>query len=811
MIIFKKWACFLLVSLMVFSLEAEPNMASLEKDIQPFFKEYCNSCHGEKKQKGKLRLDTLGIDFKSYANTHVWEEILLRITDQDMPPEDETQPSAKKTDEIRDWIAELLYEAEKQKQLGAGERVSFRRITREEYANTIKDLLGVTFDVTGAHGLPKDPDWHGVERIGEVLTLSPTHIEKYYNAASEVLDEALSLEAQPERKVHKWDAYTMRSGHFKDEYRARGIEDRARIDLVPNNYTSDTWAVPIPVSGEYQLRIKLSGVGPKDGPKPRLKVHMRDINRTLLEQEIDAPEDQPIVITKKVHLRRRLKHETNGKYDVYIKNDMPGPNPEGRRSRHTSIANAFTDLKTRVPWQIKLTDDNYEPIKPTLMIDWIEWDGPIHDTWPSLAHQRIFFPGNKDEAHAKAILKRFAERAWRRPVKEEEVNTLFQPVQFSLKAKESFEYSVRSGLLAILCSNSFLYLEEGDVQAYRGTLNNWELASRLSYFLWSTMPDDQLMTRVEEGDLHIPEVLSREVRRMLSDKKAHAFVDSFSRQWLQLEKVGMFVPDKDLYPTYNQKLENNMLSETKEYFREVFLKNFSLSEFLDSDWTMLNERLAKHYGIDGVKGDEVRRVALRPENQRGGIMTHASILGLTSDGTRHRPVHRGVWMLEAIIGKPAPPPPANVPALETPKKDDKKRTLRETLELHRKDPNCVSCHNKIDPLGIAFDNYDAIGRWREVETLDVGKGENPKLDSSGVLPDGRKFKNSKELRQFLVKDLDQFAEAFTEKLATYGMRRGMTYSDKQLIKECVDKAKSDHYQIHSVIEALVTSPLFVKR
>jgi hypothetical protein len=305
--------------------------------------------------------------------------------------------------------------------------------------------------------------------------------------------------------------------------------------------------------------------------------------------------------------------------------------------------------------------------------------------------------------------------------------------------------------------------------------------------------------------------LAAEVKRMLADPKAKAFSDGFPRQWLQLRRVGMFPPDKVLYPDYDENLEHSMVAETLAFFGEVLHRNGSLRDFLDSDWTMLNERLATHYGIDGVRGDEMQRIALKPADHRGGLLTQGSVLSLTSDGTRHRPVHRGVWLLDAIIGKPAPPPPANVPALTTPDAKTKKTTVREKLEAHRADPNCNACHTKIDPLGIAFDNYDAIGRWRIVETMKDGVGADPKLDASGTLSDGRKFSGPEELKKILLSDLDKFASAVTEKLATYALRRGMTFSDREELKRIVEKAKGEDYKLTSLIESLVTSPLFVKR
>lgn len=767
--------------------------------VAPFFQEHCNRCHGEKKQKGDLRVDDLKVDLQSPATMAHWEEIMNRINSGDMPPDDEPRPNPAEISRVVDWIVQQLRESESVRQSSAGEAVAFRKLTRDEYANTIRDLLGVNFDVKAPSGLPEDPDWKGFERIGSVLTLSPAHIEKYLAAADAILDEALSLRPEPKREVIRWEAFDMRWKDFKQEYETRGIADKVRIDIVPRNYTTDTWNVDIKTTGDYIVRLKLSGLRPEGGRAPRLKVYLSSINTTLLEQDIDAPEDKPITVEARVHL-------VAGKYPVRLINAVPGPNPEGRRSRHSGTPNAFTSTRSRVPWQLKLTDDDFKPIQPTLIIDSVEWDGPIVDSWPTKAHREIYC--SKD---AREILTRFATRAWRRPVVVTEIEPFMKSVDAAAALGDSFEVAVKNGLMGILCAKSFLYLEEGDVVKRSPTISDNELASRLSYFLWSSMPDSRLLELAAKGSLHDGETLKSEVHRMLKDARASEFANSFPRQWLQLRKVGMFPPDKELYPDYDENLEQSMVAETLGFFGEVLRRNESLREFIHSDWTMLNERLAMHYGIEGIRGDQIQRVLLKPDTHRGGLLTQGSILSLTSDGTRHRPVHRGVWMLESIIGKPPPPPPANVPALSTPDAKAKKTTVREKLELHRADPNCNACHSKIDPLGIAFDNYDAIGHWRTVEAVRDGTGSDPMLDASGVLTDGRKFADSDGLKKILLEDLDKFAVTFTEKLATYALRRGMTFSDREELKRIAEQSKATDYQLATLIESLVTSPLFLKR
>ena len=385
-----------------------------------------------------------------------------------------------------------------------------------------------------------------------------------------------------------------------------------------------------------------------------------------------------------------------------------------------------------------------------------------------------------------------------------------------LEAKEKFRDAVKAGMLAILNSKSFLFLAEGDENTQRNFLNVWEIASRLSYLLWSTMPDTELLTLAEQGKLHDKAELSRQVARMLTDERSSRFTDAFSSQWLRLRKVGMFQPDKKLYPDYDKTLEGSMIRETQTFFREVLNSGLTLREFLNSDWSMMNELLAKHYGLGDSftaapkdSKDEFVRVKFQPDSHRGGLLTQASILSLTSDGVRHRPVHRGVWLSEAIFGKSPPPPPANVNPIPT-NPTGPKATLREKLEAHIHDASCAACHARIDPLGLAFENYDAIGRWRTEEVTD-GVGANPKVTAHGKLPDGREYKDADEFKKLLLHDLDAFNATFIEKLATYGLRRSMSFSDRDELKAIAAASKAKDYRLRDLVEAFVCSGLFQKR
>ena len=781
-----------------------------ERVVKPFLTTYCTSCHGEKKQKGDLRIDTLAHDFANAATAGHWAEMMDRINSGDMPPKkDPKTPRPKATDsaQVAEWITARLTEGEAARQASEGEKISFRRLSRDEYRNTIRDLFGATYDASDPTGLPEDPDWQGFERIGSVLTVSPAHIEKYFAAAESVLNECLAVGPQAKIETVRWTPRNHRvRGDVADVLVAKGLLEKTRIDIVPNNGSLDAEDLKIDTAGDYVVRMQLSALRPADGRSPRLRIYAADLGRLLFEQDVEAPEDKPITIEFRTHL-------PVGTHLIRVCNAVPGPNPEDRPSRPLNSKPFFT-MKSRQPWQIKMTDDANKPLVPSLLLDWMSWEGPVQASWPPPAHQRIFFAGDtgtKDAAYAREILIRFLARAWRRPAQPAELDRLLRLVEQEQKLGSSFEASVKTALFSALCSKNFLYLIEGSASAPAGKLNDWELASRLSYYLWSTMPDERLMDLARQGKLHQSATLRDEVRRMLADPKAQAFADAFPRQWLHLRQVGMFAPDRKLYPDYDDYLETSMVGETTTFFREVLQKNLGLREFIDSDWTMLNERLAGHYGISGVRGETLQRIALKLEDHRGGLLTQASILSQTSDGTRHRPVHRGKWVLESIIGKPPPPPPANVPPIATNAANQPKASLRAKLEAHRNDDNCAACHRKIDPLGLAFENYDAIGHWRTEEAVRDGSGANPMIDPSGELPDGRAFSDAAGLKKLMVADLDRFAAAFAEKMATYALRRGMTFADRALLTDLVARSKGQDYRLATLVESLVTSDLFQKR
>jgi hypothetical protein len=723
------------------------------------------------------------------------------------------------------------------------------RLSRKEYQNTIYDLLGVRYDPTKSGELNEDTLWHGFERIGSELSLSPSHVDRYYRAAGIVLDRALpvaSVEAQKVRKTAAELRYA--GGKSQMEAIARfGIKRPLRYLLFPHVEVVGGGVALSPEwfgktgpehSGLYRVRFQASGIRPVDGQIAHLKigrVHNRNVE-ALVEFDISAPEDHPEVYEGEVF----IDMPTSLNFKVVATDEIDRRSGNGfAYALGTVPAYIFTHTSENLllnPSAPQVFDDKGNGLFSTVLLDWIEWEGPLETEAEKSRRAGLVPPDDATPEVVAEHLQRFAERAWRRPVKKDELDALeeyLRSYRSEREAGENMAYAYRVAMQGVLTSRHFLYLVEGDPVA-RERLTDTELASRLSYFLWSSMPDDALFTAAQNGFQKnvrrtsspsqdptsdssedptdkMSVVLEGEVDRMLADGKGNRFVDDFARQWLQLHRLGMFAPDKGIYPTYDSWLEASMRSEPIEYFREMFVKNLSVDGFIDSNWTMANPRLCQFYGLPEPKTDGFHQVSLKPEDHRGGLLTMGAVLGLTSDGTRHRPVHRGVWLSEAIFGKTPPPPPANVPAIEPNPPESPKATIRQKLEAHATNANCAACHAKIDPLGLVWDNYDAIGQWRTHEKVAAGTGKDPLVNPAGAMPDGRAFKDATEFKRLLLEDRDKFARAFIEHLCTYGLRRVLTFDDQEGLKAIEAEAKKTGYRVKDIVRAVALSELMRKR
>jgi mono/diheme cytochrome c family protein len=800
---------------------AEPFEAFLEK--------HCVRCHGPEKEKGDLRIDRLSRDFKVGADTHHWAEVLEQINSGEMPPKKDKEPRPTQQ-EIAAFVSGLDFKMKEGRaaRMAARPPVAHYRLSRKEYQNTVYDLLGVRYDPTKPGELNEDTLWHGFERLGSELSLSPSHMERYLRAAGTVLDRAFSdaggqarLKRMTASELFFGPADGQRAKEVQESLKLFGIQRPLRGTLFASSevgyfpaalnplWLRDTQAKPgriEPTSGLYRVRIQASGIRPKDGQLAHLRIGPLDpasqIIGDLIEFDITAPEDHPQVHEFDVF----LEMPTTLRFQVVSSEEVPKfANQFGGR---TYLFTHSSEPLLLNPTAAQLFDDQGNALFPTVLLDWIEWEGPLLSESEKSRRAGVLPPDGATPEVVAEHLQRFAERAWRRPVKAEELAGYLQAYRSERTAGETATAAFQVALKGVLTAKDFLYLVEGDPVA-RERLNDWELAARLSYFFWSSMPDDGLVAAAKAGTLSGS--LSKEVDRMLADGKASRFIEDFPRQWLQLHRLGMFPPDRKIYPGYDRWLEKSMGLEPVEYFREVFTKNLPIDAFIESDWTMANSRLCDFYVLPEPRSHGFQRIALQPADHRGGLLAMGAVLGLTSDGTRHRPVHRGVWLYEAILGKTPPPPPANVPPIEPTPPGSPKATLRQKLEAHRFDANCAACHARIDPLGLAWDNYNAIGEWRTHEKSSSGVGKDPLVDPSGTLSDGRAFKDPNEFKRLLLEDRETIARAFIEHLCTYGLRRVMTFDDQDELTAIQAEARKSGYRINDIVRAVALSDLMKKR
>ena len=756
----------------------------LKEATHTFFEAHCYRCHGEDKQKGRFRLDTLTAKMENPLVAEKWAEVRFRINAGEMPPEEETQPTAEEIGIVIDDLTDKIRNGAAARMAKRG-LVNHYRLSRQEYAHTVHDLLGVVFDVEAPGTLNEDPRWHGFDRIGALLSVAPSHIDRYLSAAETVVELAF-----PEAEIPS------------ETKRISTSEGKRRLLQL-----GESWSFRLQQPGRYRITIHGSGLPAFTGRIPHLSLWHQHHKRSFAGADLIAAEDAPSTLTFEglfpaggydLRNHARTQRHANGSIKLFRNEEIDASKP-------------LASLKTDHPssWT-KVVDDEGRPVMPTLLLDWIQVEGPIL-TDDDLAKREGVFPANEtDLAEQRRALHRFAERAWRRPVASAEIDRYVRFIAAERAAGESFSSAYRSALASILVSRSFFHLEIGSPDENRLHLNDFELASRLSYFLWSSMPDDLLFAAARRGDLSTSEGLAAQLDRMIADPKIERFLDSFPKQWLQLHRVGMFQPDPELYPEYDPWLEESMSQETVAYFTEMFQKNLPLREAVDSNWSMLNARLARHYGLPRPSTTGFTRTELHPDSGRGGILTQASILSLTSDGTRHRPVHRGAWVSEAVLAVTPSPPPPNVDPLEPVTGKQAKTTIRAKLEAHATEPNCISCHAKIDPLGLAFENFDAIGRWRDTEKVRAGTGEDPSVDASGILPTGQPFTGPTEFKALLAKD-DRLAEAFLDQLATYALRRVMTVDDREHLHAIAASTKANEHRLQSLIRTFVLSEFFKQR
>ena len=612
------------VSILALISAAESVCAAQNDPFRPFFDQHCVTCHSGEKPKGDWRIDELGSDFTDKKNRGRWEDVQEQLTSGTMPPKGKLRPPEKDVRALTDWIGAQVSVA-----TSKDGRVVLRRLNRVEFENTVHDLFAVNVSVVEI--LPEDAIKNGFDNVGAALNLSPVLMERYLEAADVVLNAAIAPVHKLESKTERLDLYDSLPKWFVTATYKR--DEGVVLFRSSGESPTDLRKYRSPAAGRYRFRISASAHNSQT-PLPMAVLLgnfvVKGFGDIRHEGYFDAPPDKPAVI------------EFEGRLGA--KNETIKVTP-------VSLPHVFLNEKNMPEYP-----------GPGLHIHWIEIEGPLPEVWPSESYRRVFGdvdPKSGTLADAEKLLKTLLPKAFRRPTTEAEVKPFVALVAKSLEGGQPFEAALRCGIKGGLASPKFLYFRETP-----GALDDYALASRLSYFLWSTMPDDALLNLAASGELHKPAVLHAQVERMLQHPKAKAFTENFTGQWLGLRKIAANAPDKALYPEYDELLQWSSVRETHLFFDELLTKDLSVKNFVDSDFAMLNGRLAHHYGIDGVEGVAFRKVALKPEFHRGGVMTQSSVLKVTANGTTTSPVLRGVWVLDRIIGKPMPPPPANVPAIE---------------------------------------------------------------------------------------------------------------------------------------------------
>ena len=781
--------CLLMASLLAAIMLSGDLSAAPPLPSQAFFDQHCVKCHAGEKAKGDFRVAELTLDFGVKKNRSLWEKVHQQITSGEMPPKTRPRPDEKASRILTDWIAKQSADV-----VGKEGRVVLRRLNRVEYENTVRDLFSVNVSVKEM--LPEDANAQGFDNVGAALNISPVLMERYLEAADAVINSALLPVHKLESKTERFDLYDSLPTWFVAGVYKR--DDGVVLFRSGGDSATDLRKFKAPSPGRYRFRISASAHNSAT-PLPMAIILGNFVVAGNTTRHLGYFDAQPGV-PKLIEFEERL----------VAKNDT---------IKITPIALPFVYLKH---------ETMAEYPGPGLKIHWVEVEGPLPETWPTESYRRVFAdvdPKAGKLADAEKLLRTLLPKAFRRSVTEDEVKPFVALVSKALEMGQPFEAALRTGYKAVLSSPKFLYLREP-----AGPLDDYALASRLSYFLWSTTPDEALLNLASKGELHKPEVLRAQVERMLKDSKSKAFTENFTGQWLGLRDISATTPDKSLYPEYEEFLQWSSVRETHLFFNELLKENLGVRNFIDSDFAMLNGRLAKHYNIPDVYGVDFRKVALKPEYHRGGVITHASVLKVTANGTTTSPVVRGVWMLDRIMGKPVPPPPANVPAIEPDIRGAV--TIREQLAKHRQTENCASCHTRIDPPGFALENYDVIGGWREKYRIVVsdrkfavnnrfgplGKylaayqyGLGLPVDSGDTLPDGRTFKTVEEFKKLILADPEQIARSITEKLMVYSTGHTVGFNDQKSINAILVDAKKSDYGLRTLVHSIVASELFLTK
>ena len=760
--------------------------------VLPILEEHCFKCHGKKKQKGKLRLDTLSPDLlKSRIAAETWHDVRDALNLGEMPPEEEPELSREKRQILVGWVnqeIDALIEAKK----STGGRVVMRRLNRSEYQNTMRDLLGIEHNYIKDFP-PESLSEDGFRNDGSTLQISDLQMEYYLKAAREGLRKAIVLGPRP--KVTRQEF----TKTVKDKNRGSNILDKDQQFIVK--------LMEYPEEGEVIIRTTVRAKHAENRGYPQLRAAIGYRADVQAPREFIKSQDVVSEDWQEFEFRSRIENfplpsKTQSKFPgllVWLDNAYA----EGRDKPLKARGNGKKQKQTKGPLTY-----------PQIEVQSVEFIGPVFEQWPPRHHTALLAPrksGENEAAHVSKLLTRFMSKAFRRPVDKSETLPYLKFYQSIRPTLPSFEEAMQETFAMILISPDFLYLVEPSSETKR-PLNDWEMASRLSYFLWSTMPDPQLFKLARENKFRDPKVLQAEIERMISDERSWQFIEQFADQWLDLGAVQRVAINPNYYPKFDDALKTAMRQESLHFFKEIFQQDLSALNFLDSKFTMLNEPLAKHYGLTGPRGSNFERVALNPKDHRGGVLTHGSILLGNSTGEDSHPVKRAVWIRERLLDDPPSDPPPNVPNLDATNPDFANLSVRDQLAAHREEASCKDCHRGIDPWGIPMENYGGDGLWRDniLRKKTKGKGMNKlPVETETILPDGHEIGNIADLKSYLLKNKkDQFAKAFTSKLLTYALGRRLEITDEKAVEDLTGKFIVNNFRIKPLIQLVVASETF---
>ena len=778
------------------SAERSPDF---DADVRPVLQKHCFSCHGPEKQKGKIRLDNLSTNLiEDVRAAETWHEVRNAINLGEMPPDDEEPLSPGERQQLLGWLNWEI-EAAAEAQRSTGGRVVVRRLNRTEYQNTMRDLFGLDVDYVRdfpPEGMSED----GFRNNGASLQLSAIQLEYYLAAARKALDRVIRTDAEPEVFEHRFEKADTR--RWPQNLQGANRLGRGRV-------FRQTMKKDYPEEGEFVVRVKAKADFPeKPGPVPVMRVEVGYRPDTVMDLETLAEIDVTKEGWQEYEFRGRVE---NFPLPVRGQGKFPG--------LVVSVQNAYDEfgkpkmkeIKDEKGKKKKVFED--DPEYPYLEIESVEFNGPILEAWPPAEHRRILFDSELREtdesAYAKAVLERFLPRAWRRPVTEEDLAPMVEFFDAVRAEMPDFEEAMRETLALALISPDFLYLLEPADESKR-PLTEFELASRLSYFLWSTMPDEELMEAARTRQLLETETLRAQVERMLKDERSWQFVEQFASQWLDLSAMDRQEVDKKMFPSFRDELREDMREETLQFFAEVLETNRSAREFVRADFAMLNGDLARHYRLDEVFGGEFRPVNLKESDRPGGLLTQASILLGHSTGSDSHIIKRAVFIRDRLLDDPPAPPPPNVPDLETADPEFAKLPIREQLAIHREDPACADCHAGIDSWGIALEEFGPLGLRRTEIVRQVGKSKiKLPVDSRAELPGGVEVNGIDELADYLLEHREeQFARALASKVLTYAVGRTLEFSDEVEVDALTSEFVKNDLRLRDLIHSIVASESF---